>query len=182
MLPIESLERSLKERFPNAIMSRDKPRKSSGAWYLEMALDGHPVIVQWQESKGFGISSSPEPGYGEGADEIYRDEEAAFGRIVSLLLSRTFTSPPPAVSLRELRKESRLSQAELAEILNKQQGEISKIERRRDVLVSTLSDYARAVQGELQIVVRFRDGRIRRVELEADDSLEVHPHSAVGNQ
>lgn len=134
------------------------------------------MIVQWQQGKEFGVSSSPEKVFGEGADEVYKDEEAAYGRIVSLLLSRTFTSPPPAVSLKELQKENGLSQAEIAEILERQQGEISKIERRKDVLVSTLADYVRAVDGELQIIVRLRDGRIRRVQLE--DAVESNPRPA----
>lgn len=165
-LPIESLERVLKRRFPAAQIVLDRPRKPSGAWFLDITLNEHPVIVQWRQGKGFGISSSLEKQYGAGADEVYKDEEAAYGRIVSLLLSRTFTSPPQAVSLRELRKENGLSQADIAEILERQQGEISKIERRKDVLVSTLADYARAIDGELQIIFRLRDGRIRRVQLD----------------
>lgn len=173
MLPIESLERSLKKRFPDAQISVDRPRRNSGVWFLDIVRASHPVIVQWQEGKMFGITSSPELHYGERADELYEDEEAAYGRIVSLLLSRTFTSPPPAVSLRGLRKESGLSQAELAVVLDRQQGEISKIERRKDVLVSTLSDYVRAVQGDLQIIVRLSDGRVRRVQL--DDSPSDGP-------
>jgi DNA-binding transcriptional regulator YiaG len=177
MMPIESLDRSLKERFPDAQVSIDRPRKSSGVWFLDITHADHSVIVQWQEGKEFGITSSTERTYGERADEVYKDEEAAYGRIVSLLLSRTFTSPPQAVSLKELRRESGLSQAELAEVLNRQQGEISKIERRKDVLVSTLADYVRAVHGDLQIIVRLQDGRIRRVQLE--DTLEKSPLPAV---
>lgn len=176
MVPIESLERSLKKRFPDAQVSVDRPRKASGVWFLDIMQSDHPVIVQWQEGKEFGITSSAEHAYGGRADEVFKDEEAAYGRIVSLLLSRTFTSPPPAVSLKELRRESGLSQAELAEVLNRQQGEISKIERRKDVLVSTLADYVRAVHGDLQIIVRLQDGRIRRVQLE--DTLEESPHPA----
>lgn len=176
MVLIESLERSLKKRFPDAQISVDRPRKASGVWFLDIVRAKHPVVVQWRKGDSFGITSSPEHVYGERADEVYNDEEAAYGRIVSLLLSRTFTSPPPAVSLRELRKESGLSQAELAEILDRQQGEISKIERRKDVLVSTLADYVRAVHGDLQIIVRLSDGRIRRVQL--DDTRDEGPRSA----
>ena len=173
LMPIETLQRSLKARFPEAIVALDRPRKASGKWFLDIALNQHPVIVQWQQGKDFGVSSSPNKVFGEGADEVYQDEEAAYGRIVSLLLSQTFTSPPPAVSLKELRRENGLSQAEIAEILERQQGEISKIERRKDVLVSTLADYVRAIDGELQIIVRLRDGRIRRVQLE--DAVESSP-------
>lgn len=123
-------------------------------------------MIQWQEGRGFGVSSSPAQAFGEGADEVYHDEEAAYGRVVSLLLSGTFTSPPEPVRLRELRKERGLSQAELAELLNKQQGEISKIERRHDVKLSTLRDYVRSVGGTLQVLARLPDGAIRAIELE----------------
>lgn len=176
LMPIEKLGRTLKGRFPDAHVVLDRPRKASGAWFLDITLNQHAVIVQWQQGKEFGISSSPEKVYGEGADEVYKDEEAAYGRIVSLLLSQTFTSPPPAVSLKELRKENGLSQAEIAEILERQQGEISKIERRKDVLVSTLADYVRAVNGELQIIVRLSDGKTRRIQLE--DAVETSPRPA----
>lgn len=173
MNPIVSLGRSISQRFPDAQIEMDRPQESSGVWFLDISYAGHSVIVQWQRRQGFGITSSPDQSYGEQADEIYNDEEAAYGRIVSLLLSRTFTGPPPAVTLRELRKERGLSQIELAEALHRQQGEVSKIERRKDVLVSTLTDYVRAIQGDLQIIVRLKDGRIRRVQL--NDTLEDGP-------
>lgn len=166
LMPIESLESALRQRFPEAQISLDRPRKAAGVWFLDLVQAGHLVTVQWQLGHGFGMTSTPNPAYGERADEVYQDEEAAYGRIVSLVLSRTFTAPPPTVSLKELRKESGLSQAELAVVLNRQQGEISKIERRKDVLVSTLTDYVKAVDGDLQIIVRLKDGRIRRVQLE----------------
>lgn len=166
---IESLKFSLDKRFPDARISIDRPSKNSGVWFLDIMHADHPIVVQWQEGKEFGITSSAEHAYGERADEVYKDEEAAYGRIVSLLLSRTFTTPP-VVRLKELRRASGLSQAELAEVLNRQQGEISKIERRKDVLVSTLTDYVRAVHGDLQIIVRLPDGTIRKVQL--DDTLE----------
>lgn len=174
-MPIESLEHLLKTRFPDAHVALDRPRKASGIWFLDISLNQHPVIVQWQKGKEFGISSSPEKVFGGGADEVYRDEEAAYCRIISLLLSRTFTSSPPAVSLKELRKESGISQAEIAEILDRQQGEISKIERRKDVLLSTLNDYAKAMNGEMQIIFRMRDGRVRRIQLE--ETLDPSPQS-----
>jgi DNA-binding XRE family transcriptional regulator len=165
-LPIESLSDALAMRFQDGEITLDKPRKQTGIWHLDVTVDNHCVHVQWQIGRPFGIAASPDLVYGEGADEVYEDDEAAYGRIVSLLLSRTFTSPPRAVNLRELRKECGLSQVELAEILHKQQGEISKIERRKDLLVSTLADYVRAIQGELQIIVRMADGSIRRVRRE----------------
>jgi hypothetical protein len=120
VLPIVSLEARLRNRFPEASVQLDWPRKRSGVWYLDVRRDAHPVMIQRQQGKGFGVTSSAAPAYGEGADEVYLDQEAAYGRVVYLLLSGTFTSPPEAVRLSELRKERGISQAELAVLLNKE--------------------------------------------------------------
>jgi DNA-binding XRE family transcriptional regulator len=174
-LPIESLESKLRTRFPEASFELDRPKSRTGVWYLDVRRDTHPVIIQWQHGKGFGVSSSSELGYGEGPDEVYLEEEAAYGRVVSLLLSGTFTSSPEAVRLRELRKERGISQAELAELLRKQQGEVSKIERRKDVKLSTLRDYVRSVGGTLEILARMPGGVVRAIEL--DDEQDETPRS-----
>lgn len=165
-LPIESLQRQLQQRFPDACIELDPPKKRSGIWYLDVRRNQHPVIIQWQEGKGFGVSSSGDQAYGEGADEVYPDEEATYGRIVSLLLSGGFTSPPERVRLSQLRKERGISQLELADILNKQQGEISKIEHRQDVKLSTLREYVASVGGTLQILARLPGGVVRAIEIE----------------
>jgi hypothetical protein len=168
-LPIESLAKQLRKRFPNASIEIDRPRARSGVWYLDVVVDDHPVVIEWKEGSGFGVSSSPTHAYGERADEVYPDEEATYGRIVSLLLSGSYTSPPEAVRLRELRKEQGISQEELAEILHKQQGEISKIERRQDVKLSTLRDYIRSVGGTLQVLARLPGGVVRAIEIVEND-------------
>ncbi len=159
--PIEILAKQLRKRFPEAKVTMDRPKKPIGVWYLDVVRDGHPVTVEWKANAGFGVSSCTSPGYGDGADEVYADAEAAYGRVVSLLLSRKFTSAPEPVRLRELRKERGLSQAELAQLLNKQQGEVSKIERRSDVLVSTLREVLESMGATLKISARFADGQER---------------------
>jgi predicted XRE-type DNA-binding protein len=63
--------------------------------------------------------------------------------------------------LLELRKARNLSQQKLAEILETTQGEISKIEHRTDLYLSTLRNYIEAMGGELDIVARFKDGAVR---------------------
>lgn len=165
LIQIELLEQQLRKRFPKAAISFDRPKKPTGVWYLDIVSDGHPVAIQWKSGTGFGISSSATHGYGDGADEVYAEEEAAYGRTVSLLLSRIFTSAPEPVRLRELRKERGLSQAELAILLNKQQGEVSKIERRDDVLVSTLREVVQSMGATLKISARFENGEERALEI-----------------
>jgi hypothetical protein len=155
--PIQELKRQLRKRFPKAIISLDAPERFSGSWFLDVELDGHLVVIQWKPNAGFGISSSAEHGYGEGPDELYKDVEAVYGRAVSLLLSRCYTSPPES-AFRDLRKQRGLSQVDLAKLLDKQQGEISKLEQRSDVKVSTVRNAVEKMGGKLTILVTFPDG------------------------
>jgi DNA-binding transcriptional regulator YiaG len=63
--------------------------------------------------------------------------------------------------LLELRKARNLSQEKLAQALETTQGEISKIEHRTDLYLSTLRNYIEAMGGELDIIARFKDGAVR---------------------
>lgn len=60
-------------------------------------------------------------------------------------------------TLQQLRKARQLTQTQLAHILGKDQVAISQIERRADMLLSTLRAYVEAMGGQLSIVVQFKD-------------------------
>ncbi len=63
--------------------------------------------------------------------------------------------------LHELRRARELTQTALAEAMGTSQGEVSKIEQRADLYVSTLRKYLEAMGGELEIVARFPDGSVK---------------------
>lgn len=63
--------------------------------------------------------------------------------------------------LGELRQARDLTQTALAELLETSQGEVSKMEKRADMYVSTLRRYIEVMGGELEIVARFPDGAVR---------------------
>jgi len=63
--------------------------------------------------------------------------------------------------LYELRRARKLSQEQLAAELGATQPEISKIERRTDMYVSTLRRFVEAMGGKLEIIVHFPDGTVR---------------------
>jgi predicted XRE-type DNA-binding protein len=63
--------------------------------------------------------------------------------------------------LSELRRARALSQAAMAELLDASQPEVSKIEHRTDMYLSTLRRFVEAMGGELDIIARFPDGAIR---------------------
>ena len=60
--------------------------------------------------------------------------------------------------LNKLRNARNLTQQSLARALNVNQSEISKIENRADVYVSTLASYVEAMGGRLEIRAVFQDG------------------------
>ena len=62
--------------------------------------------------------------------------------------------------LQDLRQAKQLSQARMAEILETKQANISRIERRTDMYISTLRSYIEAMGGELDIVARFPEGGV----------------------
>lgn len=62
--------------------------------------------------------------------------------------------------LQELRQARHMSQERLAQILNTKQANISRIERRTDMYISTLRSYIEAMGGELDIIAKFPDGEI----------------------
>jgi len=65
------------------------------------------------------------------------------------------------LALDELRAARELTQVSLARILNVSQSEVSKIENRADMYVSTLARYIEAMGGQLEICAIFPDGRVR---------------------
>ena len=67
------------------------------------------------------------------------------------------------MSLHQLRKARELTQAKIAGELHMGQGDISKLERRTDMYVSTLASYLQAVGADLEIRAVFPDGRAVKI-------------------
>ena len=61
-------------------------------------------------------------------------------------------------TLRRLREARALTQSTVGELLDMDQSEVSRLERRSDVLLSTLKRYVEATGGEMHIVVTYPDG------------------------
>lgn len=67
------------------------------------------------------------------------------------------------MSLYQLRKARELTQTRLAEELHIGQGDVSKLERRTDMYVSTLASYLQAVGADLEIRAVFPDGHAVKI-------------------
>jgi len=61
------------------------------------------------------------------------------------------------MSLRDLRRAHRLTQARVGKALRIGQDGVSRLEQRSDLLISTLRNYVAAMGGDLQLVAKFPD-------------------------
>jgi DNA-binding XRE family transcriptional regulator len=61
------------------------------------------------------------------------------------------------LSLRELRHAHKLTQERIAETLGIGQDQVSRLEQRSDLLISTLRSYVEAMGGRLTLVAEFPD-------------------------
>ncbi len=59
------------------------------------------------------------------------------------------------MSLRDVRKAFHKSQEDLAKALDMEQESVSRIERRADLLLSTMRKYVAAMGGDLKLVAEF---------------------------
>ncbi len=58
-------------------------------------------------------------------------------------------------TLRELRKKQKLTQTDMAQLLGIKQENVSRLERRNNIHLSTLKDYIHALGGKLHLIVEF---------------------------
>jgi transcriptional regulator len=63
--------------------------------------------------------------------------------------------------LQQLRDAREMTQTRLAEVLKMDQGNISKLEKRTDMYISTLRSYVEAMGGTLEIRAVFPDGEVK---------------------
>ncbi|MEM6275365.1 MAG: helix-turn-helix transcriptional regulator [Pseudomonadota bacterium] len=61
------------------------------------------------------------------------------------------------LTLKELRRAKALTQVQLAETLGVKQATVAQMEKRGDLLLSTLRSYVQAMGGRLDLVVEFPD-------------------------
>jgi DNA-binding transcriptional regulator YiaG len=66
-----------------------------------------------------------------------------------------------ALSLSAIREQAGVTQVELAEVLHVTQANISQLERKQDLYLSTLSRYVEALGGRLELQAVFPDRTLR---------------------
>ena len=79
------------------------------------------------------------------------------------------------MTLQDMRKARKLTQESMAELLGIRQDSVSRLEKRADLLLSTLRSYVKAMGGALKLVAEFPDRPSVIIsalgELEDEDSI-----------
>jgi len=91
----------------------------------------------------------------------FKELQAKMPRRARLRSERAAQKMLSEMGLAQLREAMELTQESLAETLHVKQASISKMERRSDMYISTLSKIIEAMGGELQIVANMPNGRVR---------------------
>lgn len=76
-------------------------------------------------------------------------------------IEKRFQESVAAMPLDALRKAREMTQLQLSEVMGVHQSEVSKIEHRSDLCVSTLVEYVEALGGHLEIRAVFPDREVR---------------------
>jgi DNA-binding XRE family transcriptional regulator len=72
------------------------------------------------------------------------------------------------MTMRELRKARAQTQETLAEKLGVKQEQVSRLEKRTDLHISTFKNYIEAMGGELEMIAKFPDGAAVKIRGFAD--------------
>ncbi|AUN33721.1 helix-turn-helix domain-containing protein [Niveispirillum cyanobacteriorum] len=90
------------------------------------------------------------------------------------IAARTQALIAEELTLRDLRQAQNLTQERMAALMGIEQESVSRLERRADLLLSTLSSYVAAMGGRLRLVAEFPDRQPVEVAL-ADITGETSP-------
>jgi len=90
----------------------------------------------------------------------FKELQAKMPRAARLRSERAAKKMMAEMGLAELREAMELTQQSLAETLHVKQASISKMERRSDMYISTLSKIIEAMGGKLQITANMPNGRV----------------------
>lgn len=132
----------------------DEPSNPDGEWWIDIEIDGMHANISWKIATGFGIFNN-ESGYGGRPQEIYRNPDEASVRILQLAAQWRKNSRFEKLNLSDLRHLLGETQSSLAHNLGTDQARVSRLEKGRDIKLSTLVNYLGAMGGRLELRAHF---------------------------
>lgn len=148
---------ALETMHPGLHVALEKGGDKTGDWWIDVGHRNGAFTAHWEAETGFGLHpASEEAVFGEQPPERYSDTAMVLRRVEQLIED----GQVGVVGLRDLREVQGLSQADLAARLGIQQAAVSKVERRQDLHLDTLSAIVKALGGTLDMKVRFPGGEV----------------------
>ena len=77
--------KKLQKSFPDLNYNVDKAEVESGSSWIDIHSGNDTLNIEFKPSYGFGIYTRDQSTFGEGPNEIYRDEDLAIKRIGSII-------------------------------------------------------------------------------------------------
>jgi len=90
----------------------------------------------------------------------WKDIRGTFSQEVEAEIARRVKEAAGVMTLYQLREARQLTQVNLANVLQVNQGAVSRLEKRTDMYVSTLRSYIQAMGGQLQVKAIFPEGEV----------------------
>src|SRR5262245_49480579 len=72
---VQAFSQLLRRSIAGCSVEVDPPSSPTGRWFIDVTAKGQSFVVEFRPKLGFGISSTPADGYGEGADEFFPEAE-----------------------------------------------------------------------------------------------------------
>ncbi len=163
MSPIERLKAELVKLFADLEFRLIKPAKADGVWMLDVTGAPRFIAIAWQADKGFGVTTPTGDDYTTTNDEVYATMPAAKRRVAELIRTGEPTSPAKGFRLAELRTLCGISQTELAERLGTSQANVARMEKRNDILLSTMARTLEAMGVAVTIDAKLPSGETRQI-------------------
>jgi DNA-binding transcriptional regulator YiaG len=104
----------------------------------------------------------------------FKELHAKMSRAARLRSEKAARKMISEMGLAQLREAMDLTQESLADTLRVKQASISKMERRSDMYISTLTKIIEAMGGELQIIANMPNGRVQIRQFTKIRKRELH--------
>lgn len=134
----------------------DEPGDEAGEWWIDISAGKFQTTLSWRSGHGFGVFTS-EGDYGARPDELYQTPDRAAHRVEQLHDHWLASETIEPLWLADVRDLAGQQQAAMAEALECNQPNVSRLENRFDAKLSTIARYIEAMGGALELRVHFKD-------------------------
>ena len=85
MDPFYAVRTELEKYLHSVEISMDTPLKEDGFWFMDVRIQGHLVVVQWNPIiRKFGVSRHNPYDFTDKPDEVYNDPVSAAERVIEI--------------------------------------------------------------------------------------------------